>query len=382
MKNQAFHFELEDLITQFIAALDKCVIRRFTGSRESKDQIEVRYVYAPKQRVIYDIVNAGKNLTLPVVTVNITQMVRDSTRTFNKQTGFYYPATKVAGPAVYSNKIGTPVPVNISVNVSIIAKYQTDLEQILQNFAAYANPYIILSLKVPNEFNLTSPMEIRSEASWSGSTNFTYPDDLNAEDKYRVIADTSWTIKGYLFPEAPKDPTGNIFFIDANFYAVRTLSGNPLNQKYISFDQYMALSGTDFNGFTETVHISAAPQITDIYYGTGAGIGNRLLENITISRYNSGGNVMLFGKMMEHTTHVAISSNNLSFMSSLTSLNFKYYPSISCYMLPAYTVLNNNAIQISMPPLTAAGDFVFIAINPAGYDISSTAYNTVLHSTV
>ena len=49
------------MLTQFVAAFDDIVIGRFNKNREEKDRIQVRYVYAPKQRVLYDIVNENKN---------------------------------------------------------------------------------------------------------------------------------------------------------------------------------------------------------------------------------------------------------------------------------------------------------------------------------
>ena len=382
MKNQSYHFEIEDLITQFITAFDDCVIKRFNGSREKKDQISVRYVYAPKQRVIYDIVNAGKNLTLPAVAINITSLTRDASRVFNKLDGFYYPSTTKAIPAAFSNHVKTPVPINIGVNMSIIAKYQADIEQIISNFAAYTNPYIVLVWKIPVAYNLSETYEIRTEVEWSGNLALNYPGDIAATDKYRLTADTTFTIKGWLFPEAPSDTTKNIFFIDANFYATRSLSGNPLNKLYANYDDYTSLSATNFNGFVETVIISAAPTITDLFYSNYAGIGSRAFENVHIKPFISGGVVTLFGKRFLDTTFIAISSNNAnSFFGSLTSLNFTYYPRISCYLIDDYIIINDNIITINIPTLTASGSFDFIIINEAGYDTSYNAHGTSFETT-
>ena len=61
MKNRAFHFEIKNLLTQFVAAFDDVVISRYNKDREAKQDIEVRYVFAPKQRVMYDIINKAQN---------------------------------------------------------------------------------------------------------------------------------------------------------------------------------------------------------------------------------------------------------------------------------------------------------------------------------
>ena len=45
------------MLTQFVAAFDDIVIGRFNKDREEKDRINARYIYAPKQRVLHDLIN-------------------------------------------------------------------------------------------------------------------------------------------------------------------------------------------------------------------------------------------------------------------------------------------------------------------------------------
>ena len=106
------------MLTQFVAAFDDIVIGRFNKNREEKDRIQVRYIYAPKQRVLYDIVNENKTLTLPAVAVNVTSVSRDESRVFNKLDGFYYQGN--IGEETVSRHLKSPVPVNINLSVSII----------------------------------------------------------------------------------------------------------------------------------------------------------------------------------------------------------------------------------------------------------------------
>jgi hypothetical protein len=146
------------------------VIQRYNKERKTEQSIEVRYVYAPKQRVIYDIVNQAKNLTLPVVSVSITNISRDVNRVFNKLDGFYYG--KNDGTQNSVSHLLSPVPINISVSMSIITKYQTDMDQILSNFVPYANPYIIIGWKVPEDLGLSLNQEIRSEVLWEGGIHY------------------------------------------------------------------------------------------------------------------------------------------------------------------------------------------------------------------
>ena len=78
------------MLAQFVTAFDDIVIKRFNVNKKVEDRISVRYVYSPKQRVLYDIANLAQNMTLPAVAITIGGINRDNTRVFNKLDGFYY----------------------------------------------------------------------------------------------------------------------------------------------------------------------------------------------------------------------------------------------------------------------------------------------------
>ena len=244
MKSAGYHFEIKDTLTQFVAAFDSVVIKRYNRSRTEKDQIRVRYIYSPKQRVLHDIRNKAKALKLPVIAVSLGGVSRDETRVFNKIFGQYHPqGTREVGittdPLVdqdvrpTSDYIPTPIPVNINVNMSIMARYQTDMDQILSNFIPYNNPYVIISWKVPGRSagGFTSvDQEIRSEVLWDGSVSIDYPIESTSSQATRITADTTFTIKGWLFKKGAA-PENNIFKIDTNLYALSAFETifDPLN---------------------------------------------------------------------------------------------------------------------------------------------------------
>lgn len=228
MKEDPFYFEIKDVLTQFIAAFDDVVIARFNRAREKQDHIQVRYVYAPKQRVLYDLINKAKGITLPVIAINIASIRRDEKRVFNKLSGSYYSQTKstiLTGGISRQDFIKQPVPIDITVNMSILTKFQTDMDQILSNFIPYTNPYIVISWKVPSSFTVVE-QEIRSEVLWDGGMNMTYPTDVTASQHYRVSADTSFTIKGWLFQKY-STPVNTIFTVDSNFTSLSSIEDMP-----------------------------------------------------------------------------------------------------------------------------------------------------------
>ena len=57
-----------------------------------------------------------------------------------------------------------------------------------------------------------------SEVLWNESVSLTYPTDLTPDTPYRVSADTSFVIKGWLFKKQTT-PARTIFEIDTTTYA-------------------------------------------------------------------------------------------------------------------------------------------------------------------
>ncbi|CAB5226449.1 tail sheath stabilizer and completion protein [uncultured Caudovirales phage] len=250
------------MITQFVTAFDNIVIKRYNNQRVPQSKVQVRYVYSPKQRVLYDLVNYAQNITLPVVSVSIANISRDESRVFNKINGFYISNGKSdIDKTQTTTHYRSPVPVNITVNMSILTKFQSDMDQILSNFIPYNNPYIILSWKVPEDLSMSGfavPQEIRSEVLWCGSVNMSYPTDIAATDKYKITGDTSFTIKGWLFL-AERDPVGNIFYIKENFYNTQLITSvAELTATEFSYPSNMNLS-TD----VERISSYGYPQITN-----------------------------------------------------------------------------------------------------------------------
>ena len=101
-----------------------------------------------------------------------------------------------------------------------MTKFQTDMDQIISNFAPYNNPYIIMSWVIPTSQNLASNYEIRSEVLWSGDISLDYPIEVSSTQPARVIANTSFTIKGWLFNGPAAEDPKNIFTIDQKFVPV------------------------------------------------------------------------------------------------------------------------------------------------------------------
>ena len=365
MVNYTYNFEVKDLLTQFVAAFDDTVIKRYDKNNNARQEIGVRYVFAPKQRIMYDIVNKAQNIELPVVAINLASVSYDTERVFNKLNNFENYAN-----ANTSSAIRTPTPVNLTVNMSILCRYMQDMEQIISNFVPYSDPYIILSWKEPVSDDVNNTIEIRSEVVWDQNISLNTPTETTYSDKFRIIADTTFTIKGWLF-RSKNERSSPIYFIENNFVNVRP-----------DFNFNQGLSSLEYESFfdsltsvadIETITLSGIPDITNIYFNTS---GSLLpIDNpITIKRdLSSGGrSYTLYGDNYNETEFLMLSSNS-AITTGFTAVSTTYTGEVSGYLLPnsQWNVLNNQILNIMIPALTASGRFDVIVKNPAGWKTSA-----------
>lgn len=365
MVNYTYNFEIKDLLTQFVAAFDDTIIKRYDKSGNARQEIAVRYVFAPKQRILYDIVNKAQNIELPVVAINLTNVSYDTEREFNKLNNFEnYSSAKS------SSAIRTPTPVNLTVNMSILCRYMQDMEQIISNFIPYSNPYIILSWKEPVSDNINDAIEIRSEVLWDQNISINTPSETTYSDKFRIIADTTFTIRGWLF-RSKNERSAPIYFIENNFINVRPDFN--LNQGLSSLEYESFFNSLTSDADVETITLSGIPDITNIYFNTSSTLIP--IDNpITIKRELSAGerSYTLYGNNYDQTEFLMLSSNS-AITTGFTAVSTTYTGTVSGYILPTsnWTVLNNQILNVMIPALTASGKFDIIVKNPAGWDTSA-----------
>lgn len=348
-----------------VAAFDDAFVYRYDArTQEAKEKIDVRYIFGPKHRVLHDLNDRAKNLTLPVVTMEQTSLTRDTSRIFNKDQHFYH---QNGGNKI--SKVPMPIPVNLEINLSVITRYKEDLDQIVQNFATQCNPYIIVSWKVPESFGMPFLDEIRSEIQWSGNVSYKNPVDLSPDVKWRISADTAFTIKGWLFKslEQNQEP---IYTVRTDFKAAN------FEDRVYTYDDYGSLSGIEYP--TDVITVSAFPEFTNLFYSTsGANVPVR--EDIYIKSENSN-TFILYGKRFDYNNSWYLSSGNVGFFGDLSEISTAKHPLISAYKIPMenVAVINDNVsvVTLSSNSLELSGNFTFVTANSAGwvawnYDINN-----------
>lgn len=349
MKKYSYFRETLNTLTQFVAAFDDCFVFRYTNDFEAKEKIGVRYVLGPKQRVLYDIINQAKNITLPVISIEQKNIRRDPTRIQFKDQKITRP--NITNPNIV--RVPSPIPVVMDIDVSILANYKEDIDQIVSNFIPWCNPYFIISWKIPQEFGMDFIDELRTEVSWSGNVDFENPTNIEHTDKYRIVGNTSFTIKGWIFPSV-ETPQAPIYVVNTNFIGLS--SGLDL----FTYNSYNSLSSSDT---TDVIMISAYPEITNTLCNSIP-----VFSEINISKSQDNSFTFL-GKRFSFNNNWYLSGSDVS------SFNFEEietakFPTISGYRIPdSYvTEINDNVVQILLSTDTlSSGKFTFVTANSAGW---------------
>lgn len=348
MKQHSYFRENLNVLTQFAAAFDDCFVFRYTNDFVAKEKINVRYVMGPKHRVLYDIVDQAKNMTLPVISLDQKNVKRDSSR-------IQFKDQKITRPRLTDKsvvKIPSPIPVTMDVDVSIVANYKEDIDQIVSNFIPWCNPYFIIAWKIPEEFGLDFTDELRTEVTWSGSVDYESPINIDKAAKYKIIGNTSFNLKGWIFPSA-ETPSAPIYVVRTNFISVS--SGSVL-----SYYNYPSLSSNDT---TDVILISAYPEITNSFYR-----GIPIRDNISIVSEQSH-TFTFYGKRFGFSNSWYLSGQFVAPL-QLEQINTVKFPTISGYKIPNELVstYNDNIVSISLETnYLSTGNFTFVTANSAGW---------------
>lgn len=344
MIKYTYDWEIQTLMTMFMNSMSDIVIKRFNVHKQPQDQIKTRLVYAPKQRVLNDLLDRDQNLQLPVMACYIGGIARDNNRVFNKILGNYQQTP--TGTTVYNEKM--PLPIDLSINVSIMTRYQADMDQIVSHLIPYINPYFTISWRTPGR----PDHEIRSNVFWNGNVNITYPMDIAATQVARVVADLSFTFKGWMF-QAKGDEVGTILTVHSNFDTVQ----NGMPSEYLFDETYQ--NSTTSSDYLRLEGKPPQPKVIDPYF---AQIGERQQFNVFGGGFQRITNVYLSGAPLS-----SLMTTQNPFSASITlSGDFPAFTGVK--LLSSEWSYDRDSFMTFVMPSAANPGFVDVIVQgPAGY---------------
>lgn len=335
MEEYNYNFELQTMLTGFASAFDGVRIKRFNGQKYEKDQIKVPFTYAPKSHILQDLAGETDTIKLPIMAVTITGQGRDNERIKNKLEEFNYKKTD--GSYVSLKRI----PWNIQIQLEILAKYQEDLDQIVENFSLHTDPYIIFSWREPK-----TGIEIRTEVLWDGNVSYKYPTDNTPKDPpFRVTASTNFTIKGFIF-RANQTPITPICHINADIITT--------NKFYCN---YAELSAATVDNARLEYDISGVPKLRYVspYY----------------LRKDQSPTILLQGTGFNNTLGVFVSASNPDMYPLTTFTPFTAtdtpFPAFNGYTVSEFNLISPTELSFILPPASAIGFVDIIVVNSCGY---------------
>lgn len=226
-----YNFELETLITQFIALIDGAIIIRYNVDEATKqrifvDTIKPWYVFGPKHRVMHNLVNKAKTYSLPFVTINITGIEGNTDRLAAKHT--------IIKRHNGVNTLGynRPTPITISLQVTITTDRMTDLYQIYSKLSTQFQPYCAFSWYVPyTGSDKTEYEELTGKAEWDFNISFDVKDQLKETDKEEFSGTMNFKMTGWMFPTNKQCVGGIIYDIGTS-----NIIDNELRSRVINFE--------------------------------------------------------------------------------------------------------------------------------------------------
>lgn len=342
MNQYTYDFEVETMVTMFMNAMSDIVIKRFKN-RQTRDQLKVRIVYAPKERVLHDLLDRDQNLQLPVMSVSIGGMSRDNDRAFNKILGSFTPVSTKKGKTVVNEK--QPLPIDLNLKVSIMTRYQQDMDQILSHLLPYINPYFVVSWRTPNR----PDHEIRSNVIWDGNTSITYPVDLTSTQVARVVAELSFVFKGWIFQALPEFEIGNIFTVHSDYHIAE--QGISMDYRYDTIRE-----STTTNDYVLLSGVPPQPKVIQPYT---ARVGDNQQFHLYGSGFTQINNMYLSGTPFQ--------------CSSVTQAPFSAIPELSSLTFTAVKIdkknwwsLNHDTVVFIMPSANQAGFVDVLVEGPYG----------------
>ena len=342
MNRYTYDWEIQTLMTMFMNSMSDIVVKRFNVHKQPEDQIKTRLVYAPKQRVLNDLLNRDQNLQLPVMACYIGGITRDNNRVFNKILGTYQQTEK--STTIYNEKM--PLPIDLAISVSIMTRYQADMDQIVSHLIPYINPYFTVSWRTPGR----PDHEIRSNVFWNGNVAITYPMDLPSSQVARVVADLSFTFKGWMF-QAKGDDIGKILTFDTSFVNSATMPTDYLLESSIDIP----------SEHKDELKYKAAPPQPKVVVPYSAQIGETKQFDV-------------WGAGFERITNVYLSGAPLSSISTLqnpfssSSLSAEYTPFTAVKLLTSQWFFDRDSyMTFAMPSATSAGYVDIVVENSVGY---------------
>ena len=192
MEVRSFNCELGVSNILFKRLFSNIKIEKVDASGNKKDVV-VNCQFGQRSRILKSWQNAERKamIKLPMIVINRTGYSRDSGRVNNLHNEVKYEITSKNRLYDYL----TPVPVNISYEVTILSKWQKDIDQIASNFMVFFNSSLYVSCVHPKYDGI----KLNNQVIMEDSVSEDHPDEIDAGTDDFITTTFNFTFKTFLF---------------------------------------------------------------------------------------------------------------------------------------------------------------------------------------
>jgi len=244
---------LQDSTTQVLDIFGQTEIYRYhyknNGEISRSKKIKVPCLYNTRSRIQKSIESKTGTHTIPFIGISTGSISVDSARIHSSNEGVLH---QLDGKG-YDADFTPPVPINVEYNMTIVARYHSDIDQIVSSFIPHFRPdisVIIQNPKIENNF-------IKTSLEWDLSCNYEFPEEIAESDVARIIVTTSFVHKTFLWAgidkrfQDPSEVSGNNFISSIN---INDGLINPYGMEYGSLEHFYDVpNNMPFDEYVENI---------------------------------------------------------------------------------------------------------------------------------
>lgn len=393
MGQYEYGFEIESILKQFTALIDKAVVLRYEkveNERRLVQTITPTYKFATKSRALLLSLNAAKNFTLPCVVIEVTGIKADKNRITNKQNIISRFENQLLEGYSY------PTPIEITLSVNIITKYKSDLFQIYGSLASRFQPECFISWMVPTNNGIKTIEELRNKVEWDFNLAIDSKESLKEDEEERFSGKMTFTVQGWLFHNHRSCIGVPVLDIGTTELVSNELE-NRIDGLISESAPLTSLYGSTYKNPRQfaTSHIRILKAFNTINFQNKE-YHFRISENnysdfklnspdrdycITFDGYNlSNALALLVPKEKHNLKTISYNFDEKSKLTPKLEESVKKPDTISG--IPVEVISrSNNTLKIKLPKIDYKGDFDIILYDTIDYDILSDAERFLLHAT-
>ena len=192
MEFQSYNEELALASLLFKKLFSNIRIQRTLSTGEKKETL-VQCVLGQRSRIMKALENPERKgiYKLPLISINRTGYSRNGERLNNLNNEVKYEL----GPKSRFYHLMAPVPIDINYEVTVMSKYQADIDKIASNFMVFFNSDLFVSCEHPKY----EGVKMNCQVVMQDSVSEEHPDDLSPETDDFVTAVFQFTFKTFLF---------------------------------------------------------------------------------------------------------------------------------------------------------------------------------------